>query len=107
MIETKLYIGLNDADTLEQKFSTATCIDVLKAVCISYGTPFSFALQQGGYFHEDGRYTEELTLVLSLIDVERKTANGIAKALCDYFNQESVLITEDQVRAYFVTDEEE
>lgn len=105
MIETKLYIGLNDADTLKQEFDTAMYINVLKDVCISYGIPFSFSVQQGGYIHEDGQYTQERTLVLSLLDVERSTANAIAKDLCVYFNQESVLITEDQVRAYFVSDE--
>ena len=106
MIETKLYIGLNDADTLKQERETTFYIDVLKKACIQYGIPFSFDVRQGGYIHEDGRYTEERTLVLSLIDVDRDKANAIAKDLCERFNQESVLITEDRVRAYFVSDEE-
>ena len=105
MIETKLYIGLNDADTLKQERETAYYVEALKQVCIRYGIPFSFDVRQGGYIHEDGRYTEERTLVLSLIDVDRDKANGIAKDLCEHFNQESVLITEDRVRAYFVSDE--
>ena len=53
--------------------------------------------------HEDGRYTEEATLVISLIDVDRKLINEIAKDLCVFFNQESVLITDDRIRAYFVS----
>ena len=105
MIETKLYIGLNDADTLKQERETAYYVEALKQVCIRYGIPFSFDVRQGGYIHEDGRYTEERTLVLSLIDVDRDKTNGIAKDLCEHFNQESVLITEDRVRAYFVSDE--
>ena len=107
MLETKIYIGLNDADTMKQERSTNTFVDELKQVCIDAGIPFSFAIQQGGYIHEDGRYTQELTLVLSLIDVERKKANAVAKELCERFNQESVLITEDYVRAYFVSDDED
>ena len=106
MIETKIYIGLNDADTMQQEHHTAFYVDVLKQACIDAGVPFSFAIQQGGYIHEDGRYTEELTWVLSHIDVDRDKANAIAKDLCERFNQESVLITEDRVRAYFVSDEE-
>ena len=106
MIETKLYIGLNDADTLKQERETAFYIEVLKKVCIHHGIAFSFDVQQGGYIHEDGRYTQETTLVLSLLDVERDKANAIAKDLCEYFNQESVLITEDRVRSYYVSDGE-
>ena len=45
---------------------------------------------------------EELTLVIALIDVENQTVNEIAEDLCVFFHQESVLITEDQVRAYFI-----
>ena len=102
MTETKIYVGLNDSETMKQEFATARYVSVLKNVCKSYQVPFSFFLAQGGYMHEDGRYTEELTLVISLIDVENQTVNEIAEDLCVFFHQESVLITEDQVRAYFI-----
>ncbi len=102
MIETKIYVGLNEADTKTQKYETARYIGILKNVCRSCEVPFSFSLAQGGYMHEDGEYTEETTLVISLIDVGKKTVNEIAKDLCAFFNQESVLITEDLVRSFYV-----
>ncbi len=102
MIETKIYVGLNDSETMKQEYETARYIRVLKTVCNSYHVPFSFSLSQGGYMHEDGRYVEELTLVLSLIDVDNRIINEIAKDLCVFFHQESVLITEDRVRAYYI-----
>ena len=102
MTETKIYVGLNDSETMKQEFETARYISVLKNVCKSYQVPFSFSLDQGGYMHEDGRYTEEQTLVISLIDVEKEIVNEIAEDLCVFFHQESVLITEDRVRAYYV-----
>ena len=71
-------------------------------MCSSYHIPFSFSLAQGGYIHENGEYTEEGTLVISLIDVDKDIINEIAKDLCVFFHQESVLITEDRVRAYFI-----
>ncbi len=52
--------------------------------------------------HEDGNYTEELTLVISLIDVDKAIINEIARDLCVFFHQESVLITEDRVHAYYI-----
>ena len=103
MIETRIYVGLNDSKTLKQEHETSQYISVLKNVCKSYHIPFSFYLSQGGYLHEDGRYTEELTLVISLIDASRDTVNEIAQDLGAFFHQESVLITEDKVRAYYVS----
>ena len=54
--------------------------------------------------HENGEYTQEVTLVISLIDVPKDTVSEIAKDLCIFFHQESVLITEDRIRAYFIND---
>ena len=102
MTETKIYVGLNDSETLKQEHDTASYVSVLKTVCCSYHVPFSVSIAQGGYMHENGQYTEELTLVISLIDVDNKLINEIAKDLCVFFHQESVLITEDRVRAYYI-----
>ena len=102
MIETKVYVGLNDSETRKQQHHTDKYINILKNVCKSYKIPFSVSLVQGGYMHEDGRYTEEQTVVISLIDVKREVVNEIAKDLCVFFHQESVMITEDRVRAYYI-----
>ena len=102
MIETKIYVGLNDSITMKQEHGTDTYVSVLKNVCKSYEIPFSVSFSQGGYMHEDGRYTEELTLIISLIDVDNETINEIAGDLCVFFHQESVLITEDLVKAYYI-----
>lgn len=102
MIETKIYVGLNDSETRKQEYETAKYVSILKKVCCSYHVPFSVSLSQGGYMHEDGNYTEELTLVISLIDVDKAIINEIARDLCVFFHQESVLITEDRVHAYYI-----
>jgi hypothetical protein len=102
MTETKIYVGLNDSVTRKQVFETKKYIDVLKNVCYSYGTPFSFALEQGGYIHENGEYTRENTLVLTLIGADKKVVEEIGKDLCAFFHQESVMITEGEIRTYFI-----
>ena len=104
MIETRIYVGLNDSDTLSQKYSTEKYTNILKSVCCAYKVPFSFSAIEGGYMHENGEYTQEKTLVISLIDVPKETVSEIAKDLCVFFHQESVLITEDRIRAYFIND---
>ena len=102
MTETKIYVGLNDAQTRKQEHETSAYVSVLKSVCRSYQVPFSVSFSQGGYMHEDGEYTEESSLVISLIDVDKKLIDEMARDLCVFFHQESVLITEDRVRAYYV-----
>jgi hypothetical protein len=104
MTETKIYVGLNDSVEKKQLMETEKYISVLRNVCYAYNTPFSFAVEEGGYIHENGDYTKEMTLVLTLIDVNKTIVNEIAKDLCSFFHQESVLITENLVRTYYVSE---
>lgn len=102
MVESKIYIGLNDPVANTQLFENEKYIKVLRNVCYSYKVPFSFSIQEGGYIYENGEYAKETTLVLTLIDVEKAVVNDIAGDLCALFRQESVLITEGTVRAYYI-----
>ena len=104
MTETKIYVGLNDSETRKQEFATGKYASILKTVCVNYHVSFSFFIAQGGYIHEDGGFTQENTLVLSLIDADSKVVDAISRDLCAFFNQESVLITENEVKAYFVNE---
>ena len=104
MTETKIYVGLNDSKIREQLHETDRYISILKNICVAYHVPFSLSMSRGSYFHEDGEYTEENTLVLTLVDVERQTVEEIAKDLCTFFHQESVMVTETETRAYFIQD---
>ena len=102
MIESRIYVGLNDLTTNTQLFENEMYINVLRNVCYSYKVPFSFNVQEGGYIYESGEYARETSLVLTLIDADKAVVNDIAKDLCAFFHQESVLITENQIRAYYV-----
>ncbi|MBQ9563062.1 MAG: hypothetical protein IJU99_06385 [Lachnospiraceae bacterium] len=102
MNKTEIYIGLNDRTTKEQRFDTATYVSLLKKVCRNYGVPFSFHRIEGGYLHENGEYTEENSLVLTFLGVERAVTDAIAEDLCVFFRQESVLITSGEVEAYYL-----
>ena len=104
MIETKIYVGLNDSVEKKQLLETEKYMSVLRNVCHAYNTPFSFGVEEGGYIHESGEYTKETTLVLTLIDADKTIVSEIAKDLCTFFHQESVLITEGIVRAYYVSE---
>ncbi|MBR3275359.1 MAG: hypothetical protein IKG08_01920 [Eubacterium sp.] len=66
--------------------------------------PCGWSREQGGYFHENGEYTQENTLVISIIDVPDDTIDEIAKDLCVFFHQESVMITLDRIKVYFINE---
>ena len=107
MTETRIYIGLNDADTGEQIYETERYLEQLKEICRKYQLPFSIDVEQGGYYHEDGKYTEETSLVLLLSEADPEIVKSIAKDLCILFHQESILITENRLGGYFITREDE
>jgi len=102
--QSTIYIGLNDAETGVQKFNTEKYVSILKNVCRSYRVAFSMHRLGGGYFHEDGRYTEENTLALMLLNVPQETVTEIAKDLCAFFRQESVMVTTAPCSVVFVKD---
>ncbi|MBR0413709.1 MAG: hypothetical protein IJI67_01395 [Clostridia bacterium] len=106
MTETKIYIGLNDSQTKEQKYTTEKYMSVLKNVCRNYHVAFSVDIEEGGYFHDDGEYTEETSFVLVLIDAQKKVVKEIAKDLCVFFHQESVLVTEEKINGFFINGKE-
>ena len=101
-MQSTIYIGLNDAETGVQRFETEKYVSILKKVCRSYQVAFSMHRLGGGYFHEDGRYTEENTLALMLMDVPQETVTEIAKDLCAFFRQESVMVTSSPCSVVFV-----
>ena len=104
MLESRIYVGLNDRDSREQKYDTEQCRDMLKTVCKDYSAPFSLQVIEGGYFHDDGSWVEENSLLVTLIGIPRKTVYMIAKDLCTLFHQETVMITGTSVRRFNIRD---
>ena len=105
MTETRIYIGLNDTEKREQLYETEKYLGTLKDVCRSYQVAFTVDVEEGGYYHEDGEYTEETSLVLVLIDTEREIVKKIAQDLRTLFHQESILVTEHCIGGYFIYEE--
>ena len=103
-IQSTIYIGLNDGDTGVQKFDTEKYLSVLKKVCHNFQVAFSVHRIEGGYFHEDGTYVEETTLALMLMNTPEETVIDIARDLCAFFNQESVMVTTAPCSVVFVKD---
>lgn len=71
MVETRLYIGLNDAETKKQIFETEQYAEQLKKLCLTYHVPFLVAFEEGGYPN-------------SLSDFEAGNGNGLDFSLIIY-----------------------
>ena len=104
MLEARIYVGLRDRDSHEQIFETDRYKAVLKDICKGYATPFSVQVIEGGYFHDDGTWVDENTLLITLIGAPRKTVYDIASDVCTIFHQESVMITCNKVVHFDVRD---
>lgn len=85
MIESKIYIGLNDLTTNTQLFESEKYIRVLRNVCYSYRVPFSFSVQEGGYIYENGEYARENSLILTL-PASRRILCRISQKTCVHFS---------------------
>ena len=101
-IQTSIYVGLSDSETHKQQHLTGAYINILRKVCQHYKVPFSADLNGGGYYHEDGSYVEEKSIVLTLIGADSDTVEKIATDLCTFFHQESVMIVETDAKLRFV-----
>ena len=77
-------------------------MSILKDVCRNYHVAFSVNTVSGGYFHDDGSYVEENTLVLTLMDTDKDIVEEIAKDLCVFFHQESVMVTSSPTSVVFI-----
>ena len=105
MIESRIYVGLCDRDSHEQIHDTETYKEALKNICRNHKSPFSLQVIEGGYFHNDGSWVDENTLLITLIGTPQMVVYKIAKEVCTAFHQESVMITSNAVLRFNVHDD--
>ncbi|MCQ2512324.1 MAG: hypothetical protein MJ092_02940 [Lachnospiraceae bacterium] len=72
--------------------------------CKGYGMAFSSYLQDGGYIQADGEYVLEKSVCIVFIDPDEMLVEEVGKDLCAFLNQETVLVTIDEVERYFISD---
>lgn len=105
MIESRIYVGLSDRDSHEQIYETETYKEALKNICRNHKSSFSLQVIEGGYFHNDGSWVDENTLLITLIGTPQMVVYKIAKEVCTAFHQESVMITSNAVVRFNVHDD--
>lgn len=99
-----IMVGLNDKDENIQKFQTDRIIKLVTNCCKQYKLAFSCYKQEGGYNHFNGKgYILEKSLAIVLNDPIKEVVDELCKDLCAFLNQESVLVTVEDVEMYFVS----
>lgn len=99
-----IYVGHNDQEAKVQIHPSETFRNIVKNVCRGYKVAFSVGYVNGGYYHEDGSYIEEDSDVVTLIGITEEEAKEIAKDLCAFLNQESVMFVKDEIEYEFISD---
>lgn len=97
-----IYIGLNDKNTLSQRFEVDDFLTIIKGACENYKMNFSLYPVEGGYFDGKGNFVKEYTIVLNVCGINKEQALTIASDLCYFFNQECVRVTKNIVEVSLV-----
>lgn len=97
-------VGLNDKDEKTQRIRTEQVLRLVRSCCKGYNMAFSSYLQDGGYIHENGTYITEKSVCIVLIDPDESLIREAAKDLCAFLNQESVMVTVEEVECYFISE---
>ena len=105
MFDSKIYVGLSDRESHEQRHDTDYYKTVLKDICRNRHAAFSLQVIEGGFFHDDGSWVDENTLLITFIDTPKRVVREIAKEMCTLFHQESVMITSNPVLRINVHDD--
>ena len=96
-------VGLKDKDEKIQKVQTEKILRLVHNCCKGYGMAFSSYLQDGGYIHDNGEYVLEKSVCIVFIDPNESLVEEVGKDLCAFLNQESVIVTVDEVECYFIS----
>lgn len=96
-------VGLNDKDENIQKHRTERIVKLVTNCCKAYSLSFSCYEQDGGYRCENGSYILEKSIAIVLIDPSEQLVEELSKDLCAFLNQESVLVTVENIECYFIS----
>lgn len=97
-----LYLGLNDKDKKTQLINTVEAYKIVNNIITSYTDGATIFEASGIYKHEDGTVTIEKTLRIELLFIEKSTVLEIIKQLKMIFNQESIALSEEEIKSELV-----
>lgn len=104
MYKYNIYIGMFDKDTKQQELSNTDFFNTVRKVMRLHNINcYSIYKCKGHFQHEDGTIVCEPSINVEFISNVvyhqlSKTTSDIKKQLCELLNQESVLITKQEIQ---------
>lgn len=100
-IEYQILIGCNDSQSHDEVVNEHELRELISLFFTRKKIDFSILSAQGGYLHEDGRFTTENTLCVNIIGACDLDIFKLAKSLSMFMNQECVLIIRNALKTEF------
>lgn len=102
MYKYNIYIGKFDKDSKLQTLTHEEFLNIINKTLLEYNiTCFSIYNILGFYKHEDGTRIKEPSINIEIIDNYDLNSDyfiGIKSTLCQKLNQESILITKQEIQ---------
>lgn len=100
----RITVGMKDSETKKQELTSSRIQSLICTICRGYRMGYTTEFMRGGYFHEDGTFVAEESLCITLIGADDAMTESIAKDLCAFLNQETVLVTREVVDCRVIKD---
>ena len=102
-IQYEIYLGTNDKDTHQPYGTPEACMAKVDEVLTKHFEGFTLQEAVGGWTNEDGMVDHEYTIVIQLSDTTSEKVHTAANELIQVFNQNTVLIQENETRTEFLS----
>ena len=99
-----VYVGLSHGTTFEQKFDTEKYISLVDYICKNNNIAYTLGTTRGGYQFISGKYVNENSLDVMMIDAPLDVVELLSSELCAMLGQECVMVTHDTVEMFYLSD---
>lgn len=96
-----LYIGLNDKDTYQQKFSIEEAEELVTEIILKHADGFTRFVGKGAYKDNQGVVTYENSLIYEFLYVTEEQITQIMDEVLIALNQNSILVEKQTVACEF------
>lgn len=104
IVKYEIIVGLNDKDKHIKAYDDVFYEKVLNSVFNNYDVSCSIGFLYGRYKHNSGKVIQETSLSIQIINADDTLIEEIAKDICVFFNQESVIINKSELESYTISE---
>ena len=104
-IETyNLYVGLNDKDTYEQKYTDDEAMNLVREIVTNIIGGATFSKSYGYWVDEFGNPTNESTIIIKITDCADDIIEAICMQINAALNQNCIMVEKTESKIAFVSE---